>query len=121
MRSRRPRTSCSAWRAARASRSRLRFPSRSLRLLMQKLAAASGIDDQRLEVGLRAALRRAVLRRDAHELARFAQRHAAALRREAQAAFERLLLQASQYASVTARCDLGAPLERAGFQLPGVH
>src|SRR5712691_1111100 len=96
------------------------FPSRSSRLLMQELAAAAPVDDQRLQVGLRAALRRAVLRRDAHELARLAQRHAATAGGEAQTPFERLLLQASQYASVTARCDLGAPLEGAGFQLPGV-
>src|SRR5882762_520522 len=96
------------------------FPSRSLRLLAQQLAATAPVDDQRLEVGLRAALRRAVLRHDAHELARLAQRHAATAGGEAQTPFERLLLQASQYTSVTAWCDLGAPLEGTGFQLPGV-
>src|SRR5712691_6834667 len=91
------------------------FPSRSFRLLAQQLAATAPVDDQRLEVGLRAALRRAVLRRDAHELARLAQRHAAAAGSEAQAAFERLLLQAGHHATMSARRHPRAPLQVCQF------
>src|SRR2546426_12407381 len=82
---------------------------------MQKLAAAAPVDDQRLEVGLRAALRRAVLRRDAHEPARLAQRHAATAGGEAQAAFERLLLQTGQQATMSAGRHPRAPLQVREF------
>src|ERR1700694_1698734 len=79
-------------------------PSRSFQLLMKQLAATAAIDDQRLQVGLRAALRRHIPPRAPPEPASLAQRHAATAGGEAQAAFERLLLQASQHTSVAARC-----------------
>src|SRR5687767_1365100 len=77
----------------------------------QQLAVAPPVEQQRLEVALRAALLCAVLRADAHEFAEVAQDHAAAPRAEAQPALLRPLLGGRHEAGMAARRDLRAPLK----------
>src|SRR5438094_8304018 len=78
---------------------------------------AAPVDEERLEIGLRAALLAAVLRRDAHVVAELPQRHVAAAGAKAQAALQRLLLHVGYVAAVPARRHARVPLE--GLQLPG--
>src|SRR5438067_1888831 len=79
---------------------------------------AAPVDEERLEIGLRAALLAAVLRRDAHVVPELAQRHVAAAGAKAQAALQRLLLHLGDTAAMPARRDARAPLE--GLQLAAV-
>src|ERR1700752_3192689 len=90
-----------------------------LRLGAHQSAVAAPVYEQGLEVGLRAALRHAVLRRDAHVVADLAQRDAATAAGEAQPASQRLLLDVRQAAGVTARRYLRTPVQC--LQLARVH
>src|SRR5258706_2903440 len=91
-----------------------------LALRAQQLAVAAAVDQHRLEVALRAALRGAILRGHAYVAAQVAQLHAAAPGGKAQAAAERPLLQGSaDRAGMPARRDFRAPLE--AFQFPALH
>src|SRR5216117_25542 len=89
------------------------------RIAAQQPAIAAPVDQQRLEVALRAALLDAVLRGNAHIVADLAQRDVAAPRAEAQPALKGFLLQIGDVAGMAARRDLRAPIER--LQLARFH